>query len=98
MTPEGKVKAEIKKYLDSIGAYYFMPVQTGYGAAGLDFYCCITGHFVAIEAKAPHGQLSARQEDIIKSIIYKLGVAFVARSADDVRKVLYRHGIVASAD
>ena len=29
MTPEGKVKKEVKRVLDAFGVYYFMPVQMG---------------------------------------------------------------------
>lgn len=85
MTPEGKVKAEIKDYLKSIGAYYFMPVQMGYGAPALDFYCCVDGKFVGIEAKrAEGGVLSKRQEMTMAAIQAAGGLAFVATSREDV--------------
>ena len=52
-TDEGKVKEEIKKILKSYDAYYFMPVQMGYGSTGApDFLVCANGHFFGIEAKA----------------------------------------------
>lgn len=50
-TPEGYEKDEVKKYLDSIGAYHFWPVQTGIGAATVDCLACIDGYFWAIEVK-----------------------------------------------
>ena len=41
MTPEGIVKKKIKDILNSKGAYYTMPIGTGYGAAGVpDFVIC----------------------------------------------------------
>ena len=53
MTPEGIVKAEIKKILKEHGAYYTMPMTFGYGGSGApDFIACVNGHFVGIEAKA----------------------------------------------
>lgn len=54
ITPEGKVKAEVKKILGRFEhkAWYFMPVQTGYGKPALDFIVCLNGKFVAIETKA----------------------------------------------
>jgi hypothetical protein len=56
MTPEGRIKARIKKVLDHYGVYYFMPVQSGYGAAGVDFHCVVGWRGIAlaffIEAKA----------------------------------------------
>ena len=32
MTPEGKVKKKVKEYLQSIGAWYYMPVFKWHGA------------------------------------------------------------------
>lgn len=54
-TPEGKVKAAIKKLLKSYGSdvWYCMPMGTGYGRAGVpDFIICARGNFIAVEAKA----------------------------------------------
>jgi hypothetical protein len=34
MTPEGKVKKAVKEYLQSIGAWYYMPVTNGMGRVG----------------------------------------------------------------
>jgi hypothetical protein len=52
LTPEGKVKKMVKEWLDEIGAYYFWPVQTGYGARTLDCLVCYKGKFFGIETKA----------------------------------------------
>jgi hypothetical protein len=55
MTPEGKVKAMVKRCMETAfpGCYRFMPVQNGMGAPALDFYYCVDGLFVGIETKAP---------------------------------------------
>ena len=54
MTPEGKVKKEVKKWLEARGIWYAMPMGTGYGRSGVpDFICCWQGKFLAIETKAP---------------------------------------------
>ena len=54
MTPEGRVKAAVKRWLAERGIYYFMPPANGYGRAGIpDFVCCWNGRFLAIETKAP---------------------------------------------
>lgn len=77
MTPEGKVKDKIKKLLSRYGVYYFMPVQSGFGPAGLDFHCMTTcgdkddapvAFFV--EAKAPGKKVikGSRQEDLIEKL------------------------------
>jgi len=70
-TPEGRVKADIKKFLKREGfiaagepipeggcaGWYYMPVQNGMGVVGIpDFICCWSGAFLAIEAKAPGKQ------------------------------------------
>ncbi len=60
MTPEGKVKEQIKRALARLvypgttrsAVYRDMPVPCGFGGVSLDFVCCINGHYVAIEAKA----------------------------------------------
>ena len=57
-TPEGRVKAKVKKLLKQYGVYFYMPMQNGYGVHGIpDFVCCCNGHFIGIETKAP-GKLS----------------------------------------
>lgn len=69
MTPEGKVKAQIRKVLDRYGVYYFMPVQSGLGAAGLDFHCVIAYQRIPVaffvEAKPEGGKPTKRQELLI---------------------------------
>src|SRR5271157_2127482 len=53
MTPEGKVKADIKKYFKTAGIVAFWPVPTGMGRRDVDCLACIAGHFWAIEVKRP---------------------------------------------
>ncbi len=84
MTPEGRVKAEIKAWLKAQGAYFFFPVQTGYGATTLDILCCLNGRFVGIECKAGFNKLTNRQSRVINEIRAAGGWAFEARSLDDV--------------
>lgn len=51
-TPEGYEKDAIKKYLDSINAWYFCPFMTGFGKSGVaDIIACIDGFFWSIEVK-----------------------------------------------
>lgn len=87
MTPEGKVKAAIAKWLKAHGAWYFMPVSNGMGRHGIpDFICCWRGKFLAIEAKAPgkRGNTSALQEREINAIRTASGWAVVV---DDVSQL-----------
>lgn len=76
-TPEGKVKQKVKKVLDKYGAYQFWPVQTGYGAAGVDCYACINGYFLAIETKAGRGKPTPRQELVLKQVTEAGGKSLV---------------------
>ena len=47
MTPEGKVKAKIKKVLKDKDIYYVMPATGGYGNSGApDFLICLNGKFI----------------------------------------------------
>ncbi len=51
-TPESFEKAEICKYLDFIGAWYFKPYMAGFGKGGVpDIIVCFKGKFIAIEVK-----------------------------------------------
>lgn len=64
VTPEGKVKKRVKAILNSFERVYFeMPVPTGYGKSGLDFSCCVNGHALFIETKAPGEEPTPRQRE-----------------------------------
>jgi len=82
MTPEGRVKKEIKKVLDGFGedVYYFMPSMNGFGKAGVpDYVCCVMGIFFAIEAKhdaSVKGPTELQQQNI-KDINLSGGIAVV---------------------
>lgn len=79
MTPEGRVKAKVKKALDQLGpdCWRFMPVQSGYGSVALDFLISIRGRFVAIETKAPGKKLTPLQEATKAAIEAAGGLVFV---------------------
>lgn len=86
-TPEGKVKASLKKWLSKLQAYYHCPVQNGMGAPALDFHTCIPivitpamvgktiGVYVGIEAKAPGKQPTPRQTRTMSDIQDAGGIA-----------------------
>ena len=62
-TPEAAVKEMVKAFLIRHDAHYFMPVQNGMGAMGLDFHCIAYGHAFFIETKAPgNHRLTPRQK------------------------------------
>ena len=77
-TPEAKVKAHIKKILQLHGVYYAMPMGTGYGNSGVpDFLCCLNGKFLAVEAKASGGSVTALQYKHLHDIEKSNGVWWV---------------------
>lgn len=78
MTPEAKVKAKIRKTLEELECYYFMPPANGYGRAGIpDFVGCLNGRFIAIEAKAGKGKTTALQDRELEKIRASGGFAMV---------------------
>lgn len=87
MTPEGKVKAAVKKLLDDLRIYHFSPFQAGMGRAGIpDIICCYNGKFLGIECKAGNGKTTALQERELDAISAAGGFVFVAR--EDNLKIL----------
>ena len=97
-TPESKVKMKIKRYMKKYfpGAWFFSPVQTGWGQHGIpDILYCIPmeikshhvgktiGVFVGIEAKTDTGVLSRHQGRQITLIREATGLAFVVRGVGD---------------
>ena len=89
-TPEGRVKAKVKQWLNEHGCWYYMPSQNGMGRSGIpDFICCfpwLNGRLVAIETKAPGKQSNTthNQDRELRSINKAGGVAIVI---DDVRQL-----------
>jgi len=62
------------------------------GAA--DILGVINGRFIAIEVKKPKGKISDSQEAFLQSIVDAGGVAFIARSLDDVLINFQKFGVV----
>jgi len=90
-TPEGRVKASVKKELDAVEAYYAMPVSNGMGRHGiLDFLVCHRGRFIVIEAKAGKGKTTALQKHEIDKIVRAGGIALVINehNLDELREIL----------
>lgn len=99
MTPEGKVKRDIEKWLAARGfwkagrarpegpvhGWYYMPVSNGLGVHGIpDFVCCWLGKFMVIEAKAPGGKPTENQKQRMFEIEEADGITIVC---DDVRQL-----------
>jgi hypothetical protein len=89
VTPEGRIKAKIDVVLKSFepAVWWHKPVQNGMGSPCLDYHCCIWGHYFAIEAKAPGGELTPRQRITKDEIEEAGGVVFVIDSAEGVQEL-----------
>jgi len=102
-TPEGRVKENIKKWMDKFfpTAWSFMPVQTGYGAGGIpDHVYCLpvlitqdmvgetVGLFVGIEAKTVRGKMSPLQTIQAGNIRDAKGIYQTVWGSDNIDKEL----------
>ena len=90
-TPEGKVKAAIKAYLNALGVFHRWPVPNGMGGDQLDCYGCNTGRYFTIEVKRDDrpAKPTARQERHLKQVADAGGIAIVATSAEDVKQAFF---------
>jgi Holliday junction resolvase len=78
MTPEGKVKKQVKKILDDLGAYHFSPMMDGYGRSGVpDIIVCYKGKFIGIECKSGDNKPTLLQLRNIEDIKRNQGLAIV---------------------
>jgi hypothetical protein len=90
-TPEAKVKKQIRSILDEYGAYYAMPIGSGYGNSGVpDFLVCYKGWFIGIEAKAGKGKTTALQDFNLDKITKAGGMTLVVNefNLQDVTSLL----------
>ena len=77
-TPESKVKKQVKKILDDLGAYHFSPMTAGYGKSGVpDIIACYKGCFIGIECKAGKNEPTLLQIHNMKEIQRNQGLAIV---------------------
>lgn len=107
MTPEGAVLSSILEYLALRGIYAWRnntgavqipgPNRTRFVRYGLKGSSDILGilddgRFLAIEVKGPKGKASQEQSQFLAEIAKRGGVAFVARSIEDVDRHLFQPG------
>lgn len=91
MTPEGKIKALVKKGLKTIiFCHGNWPVQNGMGSPMLDWHGVVGGRYVAIETKAPGKYPTALQENTIKSLREAGALVFVVSTPEQVATCIRR--------
>jgi hypothetical protein len=83
MTPEGKVKEVVKKFLKEKGIYYIMPATGGYGSSGApDIVVCHKGKFYGLEVKSGANKPTALQMDNLDRIEKNGGYAIVINESN----------------
>lgn len=83
MTPEGKVKEVVKKFLKEKGIYYIMPATGGYGSSGApDIVVCHKGKFYGLEVKSGANKPTALQMDNLSRIEKNGGYAIVINESN----------------
>ena len=92
-TPEARLKKEVKQFLTNCNAYFFMPVQTGYGKTTVDFLCCIKGRFVAIETKTVGKTPTALQMLTLRQINAAGGFGIWTDNIEKLKNALISDGL-----
>jgi hypothetical protein len=89
-TPEGIVKKQILDYLKARGIFHWVnqagriPGRKLLKTGIADILGVFRGRMLAIEVKAPGEKPSDKQEEFIADVNRHGGIAFVAKSVDDV--------------
>ena len=88
-TPESRLKSDIKAYLKGEGIYWCMIQGGAFSKPGdPDMVVCAKGRFIAIEGKTYDGRLSDIQIFRKGQIEASGGRYVVARTVDDVQRVI----------
>lgn len=86
---EKNIENKIKNYLKSKGAYYFKHHGNQFSQVGVpDIIACYKGKFIGIEVKNETGKTSPLQDINLKMINDAGGIGIVARSVEEVSKVI----------
>jgi len=88
-TPEGKIKEKVKVLLNQYYVYWFMPVNTGLGAAGVDFHCVLPGGLAFfVETKKDEDEpLRTRQDNLLRKLHNMSIQTFVIYDDQSLRKL-----------
>lgn len=90
---EKNIQKKIIDYLTIQGAYIVKTIVTN--SAGVpDILFSFKGRFCAVEVKTSKGRVSELQKWHIQQIRKSGGIAFVAKSADEVKLGLIKAGLI----
>jgi hypothetical protein len=82
---EKDITMQIRNLLKTFQIFHWKNHGGPMGAKGVpDILGCFQGKFLGIEVKTENGRLSPEQDRFIKNLNDAGGIAFVARSVDDV--------------
>lgn len=93
---EAEITKEIRGYLNYKGIYHWKVWQGPMSKAGVSDILGILpdGRLLAIEVKTKTGKLTQHQADFLQTIRIRNGVAFIARSVDDLIKYLDESNVI----
>lgn len=86
VTPEGKVKMFVRKFMREhfAGHFYYSPMGGAFGKAGMpDHLYLWNGILVGIEVKADKGKLSTLQEETLKQMAAQGAICAVVYGRDE---------------
>lgn len=82
-TPEGRVKAKLRRLLSNYtGLYAYWPVPSGYGRTSVDVLGCYRGSFFAVETKPEGKKPTLRQTGELQAMERSMGKTFVIIGMD----------------
>lgn len=91
-TPEGYVKDDVRKWLKSIGVYFFSNTTFGYGGSGQPDICgCYYSVFFGMEIKAEGKTPTPKQFQRMEQIHKAGGVAFWGDSLQSIQDQFKQH-------
>lgn len=93
---EREITHSIKSLLSQFGIWHFKHFGGLYAPKGIpDIIGCYKGQFIGIEIKVAGGRVSPDQERVLQNINDAGGIAFVARSVDEViEKLNLKRGLL----
>ena len=96
MTPEGKVKKFVEKYMDQHfpEAWKYNPPGGAFGRAGTpDKFYLYKGVFIAIEVKADNGSVTKLQMKTLQKLKEQGCIAAIVKGCDEHRMDLIRKAV-----